>query len=192
MINWSKGGKSFESATKGATVRPRPRPRPCQTPTRTGPGLGPCHVTPGTLVLSSIQPPIPIHASVLVVGIAFAAQPSAWPTLGATRRDTPRGNCTSWPPGNRRHPCMQVEGYIKTYCASICTYVCVCVFVYTAYATHPTSYLHTQRREGGGKKKLADLPCDVELRREAATTRLLEAASACSTAAVRLAHSAHR
>lgn len=75
-------------------------------------------------------------------------------------------------------------GRVFVNCISMHVCMCVCARVYTVYVlTLPQypAYLHCVASAAKGNKTLAGLPCDVELRRDAATTRLLEAASACGT-----------
>lgn len=81
--------------------------------------------------------------------------------------------------------CIQVVDVCFGNC--ICTYVfeyAVRACVYTVYVLallHNLHTLHCVASAAKGNKTMAGLPCNVELRRDAATTRLLEAASACST-----------
>lgn len=113
---WSKGGEIFRGATKGGggkTTRPHQKkkkkksssPMPClflnprQTPTRTGPGLGPCHVTLGS----------PIHRShpSIKPALIFAPCACACPCLCARHcvctcgvEGRPRGGKAHAPWGN--------------------------------------------------------------------------------------------
>lgn len=75
--------------------------------------------------------------------------------------------------------CVFVTVYARMYfeCA-----VRACVYtVYVLALLHNLHTLHCVASAAKGNKTMAGLPCNVELRRDAATTRLLEAASACST-----------
>lgn len=63
----------------------------------------------------------------------------------------------------------------------ICTFVSVCILCMCSLYLIP-AYSHCVASAAKRNKTPAGLLCNVELRREAATTRLLEAASACSTA----------
>lgn len=129
----------------------------------------------------------PLGAPVLVG--AWARDCVAWAMLGATRRNTTKGKLA--PQGHRTtsviHVCkwrdIQTCIVLVDVCWELYMHVCVCVCVYCVCA-HSTSYLHTHiawLRLPKKRKHRPVLLCNVELRREAAT-RLLEAASACSTA----------